>query len=345
MRICYINIDLKSTRDRVALLGLRENGHEVLEIEENAKGLKKFSALRRKLKVLEGKYDIAMIGYAGAILVPWVRLVSGKKIIYNAGAPLYDGMILSRNAGREFSLKALRIWLIDYVSLHLSDIVLLESEAQKKFTAEKFHVKSKKLFVVQTGADKAEFFIESGIVKRPIFTVLFRGKFMPEAGVDVLLEAAVILKNEGIRFLVLGHGFLEEEIKSRVSQLQLSNLELVTERLSFAELRRKMQECKLSLGQLSNHPRLERTIPHKAFESMAMALPYLSARTGAVLEVLAENKTCLCFEPGNAEDLARMILFAKNNPQIIREMATEGKQIFEEKYSPREMLRDVPERA
>jgi len=67
------------------------------------------------------------------------------------------------------------------------------------------------------------------------------------------------------------------------------------------------RKVKISLGQLSDHQRLMRTIPHKAFESAFLRTPYLTARNAGILEVFTEDFDVLCFQPGSAQDLAKKV--------------------------------------
>ena len=43
-----------------------------------------------------------------------------------------------------------------------------------------------------------------------------------------------------------------------------------------------MKDASISLGQFESSPRLDRTIPHKIFESMIMKLPLITAYSPAV---------------------------------------------------------------
>ena len=119
------------------------------------------------------------------------------------------------------------------------------------------------------------------------------------------------------------------------------NVEWISQKLEQNELRRLMQECHLSLGQLSDHERLTRTIPHKAFESIVMKIPYLTARNEAVLELLTENQTCFCSNPADAQDLAYKILWVKNNYQVAQAIAENAYQLYQKKLAPKLLAKNV----
>ncbi|MES2060066.1 MAG: glycosyltransferase [Patescibacteria group bacterium] len=333
MRILYVNIDSGNARDKVTIRGLSENGAEIAELAENSKGYRKFFALRKKHLEHKGSYDAIIVGYTGGIFVPFMRLISNKKIIYNALASLYEGMVISRGKSSLF-LKA-KYYLIDFLAFHIAHHTLVESEPQKNFIAKKFGVRKSKISVHFTGADDDDFYFDPKIEKLPTFTAVFRGKFLPEAGVEVLLHAAKLLEGQDLRIRILGHGMLEKEIRALSEHLSLQNTEIIVSFLSTAELQKNIAECHVSIGQISDHPRLERTIPHKAFEALAMKLPYLTARSKGVLSLLKENETCLCAEGGNAKDLAEKILCLKNDPMLLEKIATSGHKLYLESLTPK----------
>jgi glycosyltransferase involved in cell wall biosynthesis len=69
------------------------------------------------------------------------------------------------------------------------------------------------------------------------------------------------------------------------------------------------------LGQLSDHPRLNVTIPHKAFEAAIMGKPYLSARASGIQEFLAEGVEAEYFVPGDPVDLLNKIEKLKSDKE------------------------------
>ncbi len=188
-----------------------------------------------------------------------------------------------------------------------------------------------KLIRAWTGVDEDMFFYDQSVTKFPTFTVLFRGSLMPESGAEYVVQAAKILERENIKFIMLSGGLLLDKINKLVEELKPANLEFRSDLLSIEELRTIMQKCHLSLGQLSDHPRLTRTIPHKAYESLVMRLPYLTASSAGILELLVAGETCITCRPANAASLAEKILWAKNNPQELERIAQNGYQLFQEK--------------
>jgi len=323
MRFLYVNSRNIYPHDRHIIDGLRENGHSVVECEENSRGVKKYLNLIRRLSRDHHQYDAFFVGFTSPLFVPFVRIFSGKKTIFNATSSQYEANVISRgtNAGL---FGALKWWLIDFISFHFSWRILLESPSQMKYVSRMWLISPKKLVLSWSGLNEKEFFYDPLVAKNSAFTVLFRGRFLPESGIDTVVKTAKILENSDIDFLIIGHGFLHEKIDFLLEDLKPKRLVLISKPLPIEKLRAMMQACHISLGQMASHPRLERTLPCKSFESLAMRLPYLSARNGAVLELLDEDRTCLCSRPGDENDLAEKILFLRDHPRILEKIASNG---------------------
>ena len=274
------------------------------------------------------------VGYTAHILVPFIRLISRKKIIFNALGSLYEGIIISRGQASPFSFKAVYCWLTDWLAFHCASISLVESNEQKKWLKQKFFLPERKLQRAWTGVDDNLFFYDPTVPKLSDFTVLFRGGFLPESGIEYAIEAARLLKNENIKFRIIGSGLMENKVRALLQSFDSRNIEWINEKLDQNQLRTKMQECHLMLGQLSAHDRLKRTIPHKAFESMAMKLPYLTARSLGIMELLKENETCFGCQPADVQDLAVKILEIKNNPAHAGKIAENAFALYRRELTP-----------
>ena len=317
----------------VLIKGLRENGIEVAEFHIKSRGILSFvktaSLCRANLK----NANFIIVGYNSQTLVPLVKLFCRKKIIYNAVLSEYERMIISRNLFSSFSVRAIYYWLIDFIAVYLADLTMVESDHQADFFNKIFKVSKKKLYKRWIGVDEDKFFYDPSISKFSVFTVLFRGALMPEAGAEYVVQAAKILEGENINFIMISGGLILDKIKKLIEELGPKNLEFKSESLSYEELVIIMQKCHLSLGQLSNHPRLNRTIPHKVYESLVLKLPYLTASNSGILELVKDGETCLTCKPANTGSLAEKILWAKNNSQELGKITENGYQFYQKELT------------
>jgi glycosyltransferase involved in cell wall biosynthesis len=150
---------------------------------------------------------------------------------------------------------------------------------------------------------------------------LFVGRLSPEKGVAVLVAA--IARTPGIGLKVIGTGALDHLVEN------VSGIEYFGWR-----------DQTFILGQM-RHARflmlpsiwLEH-FPRTLVEAFACGLPVIASRLGALEELIQDGKTGLLFEPGSAEDLARKIAWAEQNPAAMREMGEAARKEYEAKYTP-----------
>src|SRR3989338_8147856 len=200
-------------------------------------------------------------------------------------------------------------WLIDWVAFNSAHLTLLDTDARKKYVMRKFFIPEKKLARLWSGVDNTIFVYNQAIQKLPVFTVLFRGALMNEAGIEYLIQAANLLKNEPINFRIIGSGVNAPLLTKMLTELKLKNVEWISERLSWEDLIKKTQECHISIGQLSDHWRQNLHITFKTIESMALKIPYVMTNNSyGMLEFLKDNETCFLINPEDSPNLTQKIL-------------------------------------
>lgn len=346
MKICYFGIsDPNFGRNKVYIDGLRAAGHEIIECFDSTPGVHKYQILRKKHQAIvdAGGYDVMIVGYPGHLVVPFAQRISSKPVIFDALCTLYEGEVLSRGKYRLNIFMRMRVNFIDEKAVMAADHILVETEAQKAFFVKRFGLDANRLSTVFTGCDEHIFnpALTARTPKRPTFTAVFRGKFLPEAGVKHIIEAARLLEHEGVSILILGHGFLENDVRAQIEKLKLPNLEWMSDKPDLSELARRMAECHVSLGQFEAHDRLTRTIPHKAFESLALGLPYITARAQGISELLKDGSDCLMVNPGDPQDIAAKILMLKNDQRLREQIAANGLVTFANKASEKVLAREI----
>ena len=332
-KYCYFGIyePTEMARNQILSQGLEENGMKMIKCVDSSKSFLKFFNLIKKHWKIRKEYDFIVVGYLSNIVVSLARLISRKKVVFNALNAMYEGEILDRERYKKFSIGAIYIWLRDFLAFYFADLVLVESESQKKFISKTFKVKKSKLAVLMTGANDEIFHPESDIQKVDKFSVVFRGWFLPATGVEYVIEAARILKKDGIKFLIIGRGMLREKIEDMIKKYNLDNIELITEFLPDDVLRKKMLSCNAILGQFANHPRMHRTIQNKTFEALALEMPYITMDSTSNRELLTDREDCLFVNPADSEDLADKILELKNNTKLQEKIAKNGYKLYKEK--------------
>ena len=137
------------------------------------------------------------------------------------------------------------------------------------------------------------------------FKVLFAGNVGQAQGLDVVLDAALLLKDDvpNIHFLVLGRGLKLDDLKRREKELNLGNvhffpavgIEKVGSFLGFADA---------LLIHLNSDPLFEITIPGKTQAYMAVGKPIIMGVSGDASNLVSRADCGVCFEPEDSVALA-----------------------------------------
>ncbi len=325
------------SRNKIYINGLRTQGVQVIECRDDSRGLLKYWRLWKKHAVIP-HYDALIIGYPEHILVPFAKLISRRPIIADMLGSLADA---ERHSHEPSAWRLLKNRMIDWLAVTLADTVLLESEAQKAYFIRRFGNREK-FTVLYTGVDESVFHCspESGGKGS---TVLFRGRLTPESGIFHILEAAQLLKSRSdITFSIIGtHYRLAEAVRKKIKELDLTNVVFINEHLSDEALREKMCEARVALGQFESSPRLDTTIPHKTFEAMHMGLPFVTAYSPAVGELLTDGESCLFVKRADPADLAEKITALIDDPELGATLAKNARAAYEEKCSNRVLIQKL----
>lgn len=225
----------------------------------------------------------------------FARCFMKNLVILDAGWPLTDGL-LSRGWQKGFVRKLVIAYFLDFVSFHSANNVLVESDAQLARMRKIYLVPKKKLHTSFTGYNECAPSqnpsqsqkikdLNQYLAKRAMpLTVLFRGKINRESGIETILDSARLLESEASFIIVTSAKNTFKEIPkncyvvSNVTESEMAYIYLVSD---------------ITLGQLSRHPRLKYTIPHKAFESGYFAKSYLTSRSEGIKELFPEGSVYL----------------------------------------------------
>jgi hypothetical protein len=248
-----------------------------------------FELLRIRNSILE---DSAVVVMSPAQkITPLVRIVLKQKVILDAGWPLTDGVI-SRGINLKKSPKLLGSYLIDLVSFHSANLVLVESRSQLKRISRYYVIPQSRLRVSYTGVNESAFSNpmlptqsfttqKAEIIKsRKKLNVLFRGSINNESGIDTIIGAASVLSDEINLIIIANRGRLPAEIPTNC---------FIFSHVSEEEMKDLYRLSEVTLGQISKNKRLKFTIPHKAFEAGFFSKVYVTPRAAGVAELYSEK--------------------------------------------------------
>ena len=325
------------TRNAVILKGLRKNGINVIECTDSSK-----SYMSRYPKVLtkfiykkKTDFDLIFVGFFGQPLVPIVKGLSSKPIIFDAFLSAYDTMCFDRKIFKPNSLAGRFFYWLDKYSCDLADKVLLDTNAHINYFVNTFQLDRKKFHRIFVGADDSLFYPRNLEKSKDKFLVFYYSTYLPLHGVEYIIEAAKKLESYcDVKFRLVGRGREYRKIIRLARKLDVKNIEFI-DWIPYKKLPLEIAKADICLGgHFSNIDKAKRVISGKTFQFIAMKKPVIVGNNPANRELFRDRRSALFVEHANAEDLAEKILELKDNEKLRERIAEGGYRVFKERCTP-----------
>lgn len=371
MKICYFGTyDRKRPRNRIVIQGLKENGIEVIEchfsIWGNIEDKSQIKSPARKLAVfirfllswivLSVKYlflkphQAVVVGYFGHLdMLPakLLCILKNRPLYFNAFLSLYDTMVEDRKVLHANSLLARVCFYLDKISCQLADRVFLDTKQQIDYFVQKFKLNRAKFDRLFVGAETDIFYPRKMTITTvdDNFKVLFYGQFIPLQGVEFIVEAARLLKDEAIKFTIIGRGQEYEKIFTLAKELQLNNISWI-DWVVYNDLPEYIAESDICLGIFGSTEKARRVIPNKAFQAIAMGKTLITGDSAAARELFINGESAALCKMANPSAIAESIIQLKKEAGLRNKISKHGYELFKAKCTPRiigqELLNCLP---
>ena len=123
---------------------------------------------------------------------------------------------------------------------------------------------------------------------------------------ETILEAAALIHNEDILFIMVGDGAERDRLAAKRAEMGLNNV-VMFDQLPKASMPALWSLTDVSLVLLKKSNLFKSVIPSKIFESMAMRVPIILGVEGEAQGIFEEAGAGICIEPENAERLAERV--------------------------------------
>lgn len=289
-------------------------------------------------------HDWVLIGYPGYIDVLLARWLIGRRrrIVLVSFISLFDTAVRDRQAATEASWSARVLKWLDARAFRAADLVLVDTQAQGDYYAELFDMERTRFVRSYVGEDDEQF-VTSPLAAQhddePL-RVLFFGTYVPLHGIDTIIEAAALLRDEAIEFTLIGSGQQFEALRVRSGQLG-GRIQFVPEWQSTAQLHEQIAQAHVCLGIFGVTAKAARVIPYKVFDAMAVGRPVITRDSPAIRELLSHEESALLCPAGDAGALAAAVRRLRDDPELARQIAVKGHQIYVENGSPQAIGRHL----
>lgn len=355
MRVCYFGTYRREySRNKIMISGLRANGVDVVECHETlwhgiddrvavvSGGWRKpafwwrvfrtYARLLRKYFKVRN-YDVMVVGYPGQFDVFLARLLTKIKkrpLVWDVLMSIYQVSIeRGLDSINSKTIKWLKI--IEHKASNLPDLLIMDTLEHAKFYSELQNVSFNKFGVVPLGADSKFYNVnkvsDAGDGK---FHVCYYGSFIRNHGVEFIIEAAKLVKDDDIVFDMIGEGPEKDRLESLA--VNLKNI-IFWGYLKDDIFFEKISEADICLGVFGNTSQSLVSINNKIYECMAMGKAIITGESEAISNLFGPSKPLLLVRRENHKDIADAILLLKNNDNLRKILAESSKSEFCNRFS------------
>jgi glycosyltransferase involved in cell wall biosynthesis len=231
------------------------------------------------------------------------------------------------------------------------DRFMVVSGALEKMMIEKHRIEPQRVVKIYNGIEKDDFCITDDEIacKRadfrnnsgfggdiPVIGVI--GRLVWQKGFEYFIEAIpeVLEKFKAARFVLVGEGELEDELKLKSKRLKLEN------KIFFTGFRNDIKDILASVD-IFVMPSLLEGLPVVLLEAMAMGKPIIATDIDGINEVLENGKTGLLIPPKAPEALSEAIVNMLSHRDQAHQMGINARRVVEERFGVNIMVEKVEE--
>lgn len=358
LRVCYFGTYRATySRNEIMMEGLRRNGIDVMECHAQlwhgfedrvhiASGawmhpqfwwrvLRTYGRVLYRYWRLAGKYDVLVVGYPGQVDVFLARILSklhGKPLAWDIFMSIYL-IAMERKLDERSKATVMLIRWLEKTACSMADMLILDTSDYVAWFYATHQVAPERFRLVPTGADERIFTPVNAKntaiphEKTP-FRVVYYGTFIPNHGVEYIIEAARLLEHHtAIHFELIGGGPEKEKAEQLTQHYALSNVTF-TSWLSKDALVERVAQADVCLGAFGTTPQSMMTVQNKIYEALAMQKPIITGDSSAVREVLEHGTYIYLCERANPQSLVDAILRLYGDARLCKHMSEDGYRKF-----------------
>jgi glycosyltransferase involved in cell wall biosynthesis len=325
---CY---DKGKPRTRILIAGLRSRGVDVDEIcapiWQNIEDKSQIRGLGAKMRLglrWLGSYprllwrlarthkpDVIVVGYPGLldVLLAWpIARLRKIPLVWDVFISVYDTVVMDRKLFAINSIKARLLMHLERLGMHCADTLCMDTAAHARRLETLFGLAPSSCASVWVGVEREVFTRPAPAVDTTTsdgrITVLFYGQFIPLHGIETIVRAAGILRQEPFDWILIGKGQESDRVRHMLDNDPLEHVTWI-DWVPYPELERWIAKADICLGIFGTSEKASCVIPNKVFQIVASGKPLITGDSPAIRELLSPAPPCTYLVPmGNTDALA-----------------------------------------
>ena len=271
-------------------------------------------------------YDVMLIGYPG----PFDAYL-GRRLAHRRGKPVALDILMSLHlVAEERGLVAAHpttgalLFRLERGGLRRPDLLIAENTAYGGYIADKYGLPRQRFRYVPHGADETVFHPRPLRPPDAPFRVTYHGGYLPSHGMDTILDAAALLRDQAdVCFHFYGSGPEKERIVRQAAELALPNVTFHGF-VSQDELLDGLATAHVCLGVFGTTRQAHFTVQNKVWEGLAMGRPVISGDSPTIRAALADRQEIYLIERNSPAALAAGLSELQADPGLREAIAAAG---------------------
>lgn len=171
------------------------------------------------------------------------------------------------------------------------------------------------------------------------FKIAFTGNIGAAQGLDVLPKTAGLLRDEDVRFVVVGDGRYQPEFERQIDERDVRDKFIMIPRVPAEKVPEILSACDAGFISFNKTPLWEMTIPAKLQSYMACGKAIVASASGETKRIIDEAGCGICCKIGNAQALAEGI------KEIMRadcaDLGKKARAYFEEHFEKKNLMDEM----
>jgi glycosyltransferase involved in cell wall biosynthesis len=212
-------------------------------------------------------------------------------------------------------------------------IIVVVEEAKERL--ESLGIERGKISVVSNTLNIPRFILPEAKPDPDYFTLLYAGGINKHRGLQYVIRGLKYLANlpRPVRLWILGSGSYMPSLKKLAQENGVSDRVSFMGWKDFKEMQDFFGEADVCLIPHVKSEHTDTTIPHKIFQYMYAGKPFVASDCDPIMRIAQETRSGLIYDWNNPEAWADCIRQLAENPDLVLQLARNGKRQVAEKHN------------
>lgn len=278
------------------------------------------------------KYDLIHIHNMPDFLVftALVPKLYGRKIILDLHDPMPELYMSMFSMGKDDPPIQFFKWM-EKICIKFADHVITPNISFRNLFISRGCI-AEKISIVMNSPDESIFNVKNykrNEKGRKNFVIMYHGTILKRHGLDILIEAVSLVRNNipNMKVLIYGKGNFTDEALLKISRLNLAEIIEIKGSVIVDKIAEAIKEIDLGIIPNRLNPFTQINFPVRIFEYLVMNKPVIVPRTKGIMDYFNDG-SIFFFKAGDPENLALMILEVYGNPENTKLVLNKSLEVF-----------------